>query len=158
RCRDLCKRQRHRRAAQAVEMFGEAKNAPVVESQAFPHRIAALHDRIERADPRFATRKQLAVDVNQQVSIALVEGLQHELMKSAENSACRTAPDTPARRRSIVRGVWPLPVVVARNPSFRQSCCTRTAPTRRRSIAGPAPSGASPRRTLLPVGCTGRTT
>ena len=74
---DFCERQGSGRMLQPVEMFVELENPTVVESQSFPHRIAALHRRIEWADPCFIAMHQLPVDVHNQVAVSLVEFLQH---------------------------------------------------------------------------------
>ena len=37
-------------AAEAVEVFGELEDAAVVEAEAFPDGVAALHGRVEGAD------------------------------------------------------------------------------------------------------------
>jgi len=57
----------------------QAKDPPTVEAQAFPHGIATLHDRIERAHARLVAVDEATVDVHDQVAIALIETLQHPL-------------------------------------------------------------------------------
>ena len=75
--RNLGKRQRCGRAAQPVEMLGEFENAAVVQSQAFLHRVAALHDGIKWTDAGFVAMNELAVDVDEKVAVAFVESLEH---------------------------------------------------------------------------------
>src|SRR5437588_12040926 len=53
------------------------ENPAVVHTQAFPHCVAALHRRIERADPGLVATNQLSVDVHNQVAVSFVEFLKH---------------------------------------------------------------------------------
>src|SRR5439155_10177162 len=66
-----------RRPLQPVEMFVELENSTVIQAQPFPDCVAALHCRIERADPCFVTMHQLPVDIDDQVAVSLIEFLQH---------------------------------------------------------------------------------
>src|SRR5436190_24314600 len=58
-------------------MFIQFENPAVVHTQAFPHCVAALHRRIERADPGLIAMHQLSVDVHNQVAVSFVEFLKH---------------------------------------------------------------------------------
>src|SRR5438094_10556506 len=58
-------------------MFIQLENPAVVHTQAFPHCVAALHRRIERADPGLVATNQLSVDVHNQVAVSFVEFLKH---------------------------------------------------------------------------------
>src|SRR5205823_14971268 len=58
-------------------MFIQFENPTVVHTQAFPHCVAALHRRIERADPGLVATNQLSVDVHNQVAVSFVEFLKH---------------------------------------------------------------------------------
>ena len=53
-------------------MLVELEYLPAIEPQPFPDRVAALHRRIERADPRLIAVNQPAVDVHQQIAVLLV--------------------------------------------------------------------------------------
>src|SRR5205085_2686265 len=77
--RHFCKRQCLRRAAQSIEVLIEPKDASVIQPQPFPDGVATLHHRIERADAGLIARQQLAVDINNDITISLVELLQHGL-------------------------------------------------------------------------------
>src|SRR5205823_6481114 len=69
--------QGQRRAAQPVEMLVESKDATVVQAQALPDRVAALHDGVERADGGLVAMHEPAVDVDDEIAISLVERLEH---------------------------------------------------------------------------------
>ena len=62
---------------QPREVLVEAEDLAVVEAEAFPDAVAALHERVEGGDARFVAVEKLAVDVDDEVAVALVEGLQH---------------------------------------------------------------------------------
>ena len=51
------------------------KMRPVVQPKALPHRVATLHRRVERADPRLVTVGEPATHVDDDVAVALVKGL-----------------------------------------------------------------------------------
>ena len=53
--RNFGERQGARRTLQPVEMFVELKNSAAIQAQPFPDGVAALHCRIERANPGFIT-------------------------------------------------------------------------------------------------------
>src|SRR5262245_22934991 len=87
--RNLCERQRARRAHQSVKMLVKLENAAVVHPQSFPNRIATLHGRIKRTDAGFVAVYELTVDINDQVAISLVEFLKHWSNRgSADNADC----------------------------------------------------------------------
>src|SRR5947207_11108812 len=75
--RSFAKQKGAGRAFQTIEVLVQFEDAAVVESQAFPNGVATLHDRIERADPRFVAMDQTAIDIDDQVAISLVELLEH---------------------------------------------------------------------------------
>src|SRR5437763_3042979 len=58
-------------------MFMQLENPAVVQTQPFPHCVAGLHRRIERADPGLIAMHQLSVDVHNQVAVSFVEFLKH---------------------------------------------------------------------------------
>src|ERR1700720_3717104 len=58
-------------------MFVQLKDAAVVKPQTFPDGVAALHRRIERTDSRLIAMHEAAVDVYDQITVSLVEFLQH---------------------------------------------------------------------------------
>ncbi len=58
-------------------MLGQPEDASVVEPQAFPYGVAALHDGIKRTHPGLAAVDELAVDVDLEVAIPFVVLLQH---------------------------------------------------------------------------------
>ena len=66
-----------RRGHQAVEVLLELEHPPVVDAQALPDGVAALDGRVERADPRLGARPEVAVDVDEDVAVLLVEVLEH---------------------------------------------------------------------------------
>ena len=77
--RDLRERQSQGRAAEPVEVLVQAEDAAVVEAQPFPDGVAALHDRIERADAGLVAMDEAAVDVDDEVAVFVVEFLEHRL-------------------------------------------------------------------------------
>ena len=93
-------------------MLNELENPSVVDPQPFPHAIAALDDRIKRTDPRLVPMNHLAVDVDEQVFVFLVELLEHVQRhlswKESGNSkrlaeyatAAKLATDEPFGQRS----------------------------------------------------------
>ena len=62
---------------QAIQMFAQFENPPVVKSEAFPDSIPTLHGRIEWTDPGFIAMDELTVDINDQVKISLIGFLKH---------------------------------------------------------------------------------
>ena len=70
-------RQRLRRAPQPGQVLGELEDPAAVQPQPLPHRVAALHDRVERADPGLVAVDQGVVDPDDQVAVALVVLLLH---------------------------------------------------------------------------------
>src|SRR5713101_7689549 len=71
-------RQSGRGPMEPIEMFMELENPSVVEPQAFPDRITALHRRIKRTDAGLIAMHKAAVDIYNQVSVLLVKLLKHE--------------------------------------------------------------------------------
>jgi hypothetical protein len=63
-------------------MFVQLKDAAIIEAQSFPDGVAALYSRIERANTSLIAVNQATVDIDDQVAIAFVELLKHELPKS----------------------------------------------------------------------------
>jgi hypothetical protein len=64
---------------QAVEVFVQFENATIVKSQAFPDRVAALHDGIEWTHAGFIAMHEPTVDIDDQVAVLLVKFLEHLL-------------------------------------------------------------------------------
>ena len=75
--RDAGEPERRRGAAQPGQVRVEAEDPPVVQPQPLPHRVAALHHRVERRDARLVPVPQHAVDPVPEVGVALVVPLQH---------------------------------------------------------------------------------
>src|SRR5262249_30179845 len=90
---NLGEREGLRGPAQPGQVFGEPEDPAVVEPQPFPDRIAALHDRVERADAGLIPVREPAADADQQIAVALVEGLLHY-------ASLASAPAAAARRAS----------------------------------------------------------
>ena len=59
-------------------MLVQFEDPTVVKTQPFPNRVAALHRRIERTDPRFVAVDELTVDINDQVLVFAIKFLKHE--------------------------------------------------------------------------------
>ena len=70
-------RQCLRRPPQPGQVLVQPEDSAVVDPQALPHRVAALHGGVERADRRLGPVRQAPGDVDDQVPVALVELLQH---------------------------------------------------------------------------------
>lgn len=64
--------------AKPREVFVELEDAAFVKSQSFPNRVTILHRRIERANPGFVAMNESTVDVDDEIAIGGVVGLQHE--------------------------------------------------------------------------------
>jgi len=75
--RDFRERQLAGRTLQPVQMLVQLENMAVVQTQAFPDRVAALDCRIKRADSSLVAMHQLPVDVHDQIAISLIKFLQH---------------------------------------------------------------------------------
>jgi hypothetical protein len=56
----------------------EFEDPAFVQPQSFPYRIPALHGGIKRTDPCLVAVHELAVDINDQVAISLIEFLKHD--------------------------------------------------------------------------------
>ena len=65
------------RPAQPGQVLVQPEDPAVVEPQALPDRVAALHGRVERADRGLVPVGQVPADVDDQVAVPLVESLQH---------------------------------------------------------------------------------
>ena len=76
--RNLGKREGGRGTIKTVEMFVEFEDAPIVEPQTFPNRVATLHSGIERTDTGLVAVHEPAVDVHHQVTVLFVELLEHD--------------------------------------------------------------------------------
>src|SRR5205814_8641997 len=77
-------------------MFVELENPAVVQTQAFPHCVTALHSRIKGADPGFVAMHQLSVDVHKQITVSFVEFLKHfSLSFRAERGSSHCAKEAP---------------------------------------------------------------
>jgi hypothetical protein len=74
---NLPERERPGRRAKAGEVVMESEDATVVEAEALPHGVTALHGAVERAHPRLVTMRQDAADVDDEATVSLVELLQH---------------------------------------------------------------------------------
>ena len=75
--RDLREREGLRRGAEPREMLLQPEDAPVVEPQPLPHRVAALHGAVEGRDAGFVAMDEAAVDVDEKVRVAGVVSLEH---------------------------------------------------------------------------------
>src|SRR5438552_1363280 len=78
-------------------MFLELKDAAVIQPQSFPHRVAALHNRIKRTHARLITMHQAAIDVDYKIAVFLVKLLKHRLFPataSGVHTIARNAPRT----------------------------------------------------------------
>ncbi len=64
-------------AAKPLQVLRQAEDRSAVNAQPFPDRVASLDGGIERADPGPVAVHQLTVDVDQDVAVAFVEGLEH---------------------------------------------------------------------------------
>jgi hypothetical protein len=72
---------------QPMQMFVQLEDATVIKAQTFPDSIPTLHRRIEWTDPSLIAMDELAIDINDQVAISLVEFLQHsKTADGADNS------------------------------------------------------------------------
>ena len=60
---------------QAGEVRGERGDPAIVDTQAFPHGVTALDDTVENGNASLGTRLQLAVDVDENVLVAGIDGL-----------------------------------------------------------------------------------
>eukprot|EP01026_Neomeris_dumetosa_P072435 TRINITY_DN73751_c1_g1_i1.p3 TRINITY_DN73751_c1_g1~~TRINITY_DN73751_c1_g1_i1.p3 ORF type:complete len:109 (+),score=23.66 TRINITY_DN73751_c1_g1_i1:28-327(+) len=63
--------------AEAFEVLLEAEDLVVVDAQPFPDRVASLDGGVEGADAGSVAVDQLAIDVDEQVFVLLVECLEH---------------------------------------------------------------------------------
>jgi hypothetical protein len=80
------------RLHQAIEVLLEPEDPSRVQAQAFPDRITALDDGVERADAGLVAVDQSAGDVDDQVAIAFVVALLHGALQASvgETRACHT--------------------------------------------------------------------
>ncbi len=79
-------RERFGGRSQPRQVLVELEDPAGVEPQSLPHRVAALHCRVERTHPGFVTVRKLAIDVDEQVAVAFVEALEHQAVNRWENS------------------------------------------------------------------------
>ncbi len=69
--------QRLGRATQPGEVLGQLEDPPVVQAQALPHGVTALHDGVERTDPGLVGSAEDTADVDDQPVVARVVALLH---------------------------------------------------------------------------------
>ena len=75
---DVIEPERQSRAAESLEVLLALEDPAPVKPEAFPHSVAALHGGIERADSGFVPMHEPAVDVDLQVLVERIPGLQHQ--------------------------------------------------------------------------------
>ena len=68
--------------SQPVEMFTQPEDPPLVDAQAFPHRIPSLHSAVERADSRLAAVMKRPIDIDEDLAVSFIEGLKHQSLLS----------------------------------------------------------------------------
>ena len=64
--------------------LGQAEDFSVVNTKPFPHGIAPLHGGVERTDAGLVAVQQLAVYVDQQIAVFLIEFLEHDFRLSRD--------------------------------------------------------------------------
>lgn len=64
------------------EVLPQLEDAPVVQAQPLPDRIAPLHNRVERADAGFVAVNERPVHVDDEIAVPLVKPLQHRVSSS----------------------------------------------------------------------------
>src|SRR6266496_2562022 len=98
-------------------MFVQLEDLAVVETQSLPDRVAALHHGVEWTDAGLIAVDQVAVDVDDQIAISVVELLQHVVYRFAlvESSETRiihhlvtfqTAPIQSVKRLGNLIRFW----------------------------------------------------
>ena len=75
---DLLERERLGRVPQPGQVLVEPEDAPGVEPQSLPNRVAALDGGVERAHPGPVPVAEPAAHVDDQVAVALIVTLQHQ--------------------------------------------------------------------------------
>src|SRR4030095_10153228 len=89
--RDRREGQREGRAPEAVQVLPQAEYPPVVEPEYLPDGIAALYRGVEGAHPRGVAVEELSADVDDDVAVLLVPGLEHDAA-SVIGSSSRAEP------------------------------------------------------------------
>ena len=79
----FCKRKRLGRVLHSLEMTAQCGDSSLVYAEALPDAIAALHDAVEDRNLCVASRQYFAVNVNLDVFISWVGGLQNYSPASA---------------------------------------------------------------------------
>lgn len=69
-----------RTSLESIQVCFEFEDAAVVNPQAFPHCVAVLHRRVERADASFVSVDEVAVDVGEDICVGFVECLEHDVI------------------------------------------------------------------------------
>ena len=75
--RDVVEGEREGRGAQAGQVFAQLEDAPVVQPESLPDRVAPLHHGVEGADSSLVAVKEVSVHIHEKVPVALVEALKH---------------------------------------------------------------------------------
>src|SRR5262245_7404410 len=116
---------------QAVEMLVELEDFTLVQAQPFPHGIAALDDGVERTYARVVAVEELAVDIDEQIAVLLVERLQHIALRRSAFPGRRTAasgwkarPTSESGERTALRN---RPGIDRRVPAIRGATSRRGA-------------------------------
>src|SRR5262245_31217122 len=128
-------------------MFDELEDAAAVHAQAFPNCVASLNNGIEWAHPSLFAMDQLAVDVDDQVAVPLIEALQQTNSPSINGADVR-------RAGGRARGPHPAVRTVPEAPPDSSACTvgtkwtstqrhTNVSPRRHRCRVGPAARRAS---------------
>lgn len=65
------------RASEPIEVLGEAKNLAIVKTEPFPDSVASLNHGVKRRNNGFIPVNDLAINVDEEVSISFVELLEH---------------------------------------------------------------------------------
>src|SRR2546430_12463387 len=121
-------------------MFMQLENPAVVQTQPFPHRVTALHSRIERADPGLIAMHQLSVDVHNQIAVSVVEFLKHfSLLFRAERGTSHWAKE--AQKQSHGRTTcW---MMHSKGTQVNLRCIVRSLPSYLMDSFADCPQGAA---------------
>ena len=146
----VVRRDRRRTPAPCAELRSRSrcsssrKMRPVVQPQPLPDGVAALHGRVERADARLVAMHEPAVDVDDQVAVALVERLLHRAVAPQAASRCDASASYSGRHslEQAARAVGQrcrggLRASTARSRSTRS---TLGVPVRRPDAVGVSPA------------------
>ena len=60
------------RVLQPLQVAAERSNSTVIDTQSFPHGVAALHDAVEDRYPGFASLQQAAIDIHQNILVSWI--------------------------------------------------------------------------------------